>query len=80
MNIRWVRGLAEDLPAVAPGPYRLVTFGQSFHWTDEQRVAETVYDMLEPGGALALIVHTAAERPGHQTLKRPRSRTTRSRP
>jgi ubiquinone/menaquinone biosynthesis C-methylase UbiE len=56
-NIRWVRGLAEDLPAVAPGPYKLVTFGQSFHWTDEQHVAETVYDMLEPGGALALIVH-----------------------
>ena len=63
MNIRWVHGQAEDLPAVAPGPYRLVTFGQSFHWTDEQRVAETVYDMLEPGGALALIVHTVAGRP-----------------
>ncbi len=62
-NIRWVRGLAEDLPAVAPGPYRLVTFGQSFHWTDERRVAETVYDLLEPGGALALIVHTVAGRP-----------------
>jgi SAM-dependent methyltransferase len=63
MNIRWVRGLAEDLPAVAPGPYRLVTFGQSFHWTDELRVAETVYDMLEPGGALALVVHTVTGRP-----------------
>jgi SAM-dependent methyltransferase len=63
MNIRWVQGLAEDLPAVAPGPYRLVTFGQSFHWTDEQTVAETVYDMLEPGGALALIVHTVTGRP-----------------
>ena len=62
-NIRWVQGLAEDLPAVAPGPYRLVTFGQSFHWTDERRVAETVYDMLEPGGALALIVHTVTGRP-----------------
>jgi len=62
-NIRWVRGLAEDLPAVAPGPYRLVTFGQSFHWTDERPVAETVYDMLEPGGALALIVHTVTGRP-----------------
>jgi SAM-dependent methyltransferase len=62
-NIRWVQGLAEDLPTVAPGPYRLVTFGQSFHWTDEQRVAETVYDMLEPGGALALIVHTVTGRP-----------------
>src|SRR5277367_5512321 len=24
-NIRWVQGLAEDLPAAAPGPYRLVT-------------------------------------------------------
>jgi len=63
VNIRWARGLAEDLPAVAPGPYRLVTFGQSFHWTDEQAVAETVYDMLEPGGAMALIVHTVAGRP-----------------
>ena len=63
MHIRWVRGLAEDLPAVAPGPYKLVTFGQSFHWTDEQRVAGTVYDMLEPGGALALIVHTVTGRP-----------------
>jgi hypothetical protein len=63
MNIRWVEGLAEDLPAVAPGPYRLVTFGQSFHWTDEQQVAEAVYDMLEPGAALALIVHTVTGRP-----------------
>ncbi len=62
-NIRWVQGLAEDLPAVAPGPYKLVTFGQSFHWTDEQRVAEIVYDMLAPGGVLALIAHTVAGRP-----------------
>jgi ubiquinone/menaquinone biosynthesis C-methylase UbiE len=52
-NVRWVQALAEDLPGAAPGPYRLVTFGQSFHWTDEAGVAETVYDMLEPGGALA---------------------------
>jgi len=62
-NIRWVQARAEDLPAAAPGPYRLVTFGQSFHWTDEARVAETVYDLLEPGGTLALIVHTVAGRP-----------------
>jgi SAM-dependent methyltransferase len=63
MNIQWVQGLAEELPAVAGGPYRLVTFGTSFHWTDEQRVAETVYDLLEPGGALALITHTVTGRP-----------------
>jgi len=62
-NVRWVRARAEELPGAAPGPYRLVTFGQSFHWTDEARVAEVVYDLLEPGGALALIVHTVEGRP-----------------
>jgi len=62
-NIRWVQAVAEDLPEAAPGPYRLVTFGQSLHWTDEERVVETVYDMLERGGALALIVHTVEGRP-----------------
>jgi SAM-dependent methyltransferase len=62
-NIGWVQARAEDLPAAAPGPYRVVTFGQSFHWTDETHVAEVVYDMLEPGGTLALIVHTVGDRP-----------------
>lgn len=61
-NIRWVQARAEDLPQAAPGPYRLVTFGQSFQWTDEARVAEAVYDMLEPDGTLALIVHTVEGR------------------
>ena len=62
-NIRWVQARAEELPEAAPGPYRLVTFGQSLHWTDEVDVAEAVYDMLEPGGGLALIVHTVEGRP-----------------
>jgi SAM-dependent methyltransferase len=62
-NIRWVQARAEDLPEAAPGPYRLITFGQSFHWTDEARVAEVLYDMLDPGGALALVVHTVEGRP-----------------
>ncbi len=62
-NICWVQARAEDLPAAAPGPYRVITFGQSFHWTDEARVAEVVYDMLAPGGHLALIVHTVEGRP-----------------
>jgi SAM-dependent methyltransferase len=62
-NIHWVHARAEELPEAAPGPYRLVTFGSSFHWTDEARVAEVLYDMLEPGGALALIVHAVEGRP-----------------
>jgi SAM-dependent methyltransferase len=63
LDIRWVQARAEDLPDPPAGPHRLVTFGQSFHWTDERAVAETVYDMLEPGGAMALIVHTVEGRP-----------------
>jgi SAM-dependent methyltransferase len=62
-NVTWVQALAEDLPGAAPGTYRVVTFGSSFWWTDEVRVAETVYDMLEAGGALVLINHKPAERP-----------------
>jgi len=62
-NVRWVQAVAEDIARAAPGRYRVVTFGQSFHWTDEARVAEAVYDVLEPGGALALIVHTVEGRP-----------------
>jgi SAM-dependent methyltransferase len=62
-NVRWVNARAEDLPGAAPGPYRLITFGQSFHWTDEHFVAETVFDLLERGGALALIAHTVDGRP-----------------
>jgi SAM-dependent methyltransferase len=60
-NITWVQALAEDLPDAAPGKYRMVTFGSSFWWTDEERVAETVYDMLPPGGALVLIMHKAPD-------------------
>lgn len=62
-NIAWVQALAEDLPRAAPGTYRVVTFGSSFWWTDEVRVAEAVYDMLEPGGALVLVKHQHDGRP-----------------
>ena len=61
-NITWIQAQAEQLPAAAPGPYRLVTFGQSFYWTDEVRVAEAVYDMVEPGGGLVLVGHQAKGR------------------
>jgi ubiquinone/menaquinone biosynthesis C-methylase UbiE len=38
-KIRWVHARAEELPEAAPGPYRLVTFGQSLHWTAEPGTA-----------------------------------------
>lgn len=62
-NVRWVQALAEDIAALNLGTFWLVTFGQSFHWTARERVAEMVYDSLEPGGALTLISHAHADRP-----------------
>ncbi len=62
-TIQWVQALAEELPRLDLGRFKLVTFGQSFHWTDREHVAEVVYDLLEPGGALALIAHEHADRP-----------------
>jgi SAM-dependent methyltransferase len=62
-NVRWVEAVAEDIPALHLGTFKLVTFGQSFQWTDQVPVAEAVYDLLEPGGALALVVHTLEGRP-----------------
>jgi SAM-dependent methyltransferase len=62
-NIAWVQALAEDIPTLGLGTVSLVTFGQSFHRTDRERVAEAVYDLLEPGGAIVLIAHEVADRP-----------------
>jgi SAM-dependent methyltransferase len=49
-NARWRLARAEDLPA-GLGGFRAVVFANSFHWTDRDRVAATVFEMLEPGGA-----------------------------
>jgi ubiquinone/menaquinone biosynthesis C-methylase UbiE len=62
-NVTWIQARAEDLPQAAPGPFRVVTFGQSFHRTDELTVAQAVYDMLEPGGAVVMIAHSVEGRP-----------------
>jgi SAM-dependent methyltransferase len=62
-NVRWVKALAEQIPQLDLGPCRVVSFGLSFHRTDRERVAEAVYDMLEPGGSIVLVAHTVEGRP-----------------
>jgi SAM-dependent methyltransferase len=57
MAAEFLRATAEDLAELDLQRMRVVTFGQSFHRTDRVRVAEAVYDMLEPGGSMVLIVH-----------------------
>lgn len=71
-NVAWRQLRAEELPADLP-PADVVTFAQSFHWTDRPRVAATVRRMLAPGG---VVVHVhAATHAGTDTstpLPRPR--------
>lgn len=70
-GIRWINERAEALSSLGLGASRLVTFGQSFHWTERRTVAEAVYDLLEPGGAIALISHVAEGRPSPEPLAAP---------
>jgi hypothetical protein len=62
-GVHWIAGRAEDIPALKLGPFRLVTFGQSYHWTDRPLVASIVYDALTPGGAMAVINHVPSLSP-----------------
>lgn len=57
------RATAEELPTLDLPPMRVVSFGQSFHRVDRFRVAESVYELLEPGGAIVLITHDIDARP-----------------
>ncbi len=61
-KIRWIRAVAEDIPRLDLGTFKLVTFGQSFQWTDRDIVARAVYELLEPSGALAFIWPTVEGR------------------
>jgi ubiquinone/menaquinone biosynthesis C-methylase UbiE len=56
-NLSWVEAVAEALPSLDIGPCRVVTFGQSFHRVQRLAVTDAVYDLLEPGGSIALIAH-----------------------
>jgi SAM-dependent methyltransferase len=53
-NTTWVRMRAEELPA-SLGAFRVISFGQSFHWMDRPRVANAVRDMLDPSGAVVQV-------------------------
>jgi len=54
---------AEDIGILELPPMRVVTFGQSFHRVTRAAVAEAVYDLLEPGGAIVLVTHDIDARP-----------------
>jgi ubiquinone/menaquinone biosynthesis C-methylase UbiE len=53
-NIRWVEARAEDIGSEL-GPFDAVTFGQSLHWMDRDRVLAQAANLLKDGGGLAIV-------------------------
>lgn len=70
-NVGWRQLYAEDLPA-GLGSFRVITFAQSFHWMDRDRVAGIASGMLDAGGA-CVHVHATTHRgiPTEQDLPYP---------
>jgi hypothetical protein len=50
---RWVVDSDAELDGLT-GPFRLATMGRSFHWTDQERTLDRLYDLSEPGGGVAI--------------------------
>ena len=53
-NANWLQLRAEDLPGPL-GTFRVISFGQSFHWMDRPRVAAAVRQMLDANGGVVQV-------------------------
>lgn len=53
-NASWVQMRAEDLPG-SLGTFRVISFGQSFHWMDRPLVASAVKEMLGDQGVVVQV-------------------------
>lgn len=71
-NVGWRNIRAEQLPGDL-GAFDLVTFAQSFHWMERDRVAAIVRRMLRPGGA-CVHVHATTSRGDASSDPLPRPR------
>jgi SAM-dependent methyltransferase len=53
-NIEWVEGSSEGLSPTL-GAFRLVTMGESFHWMNQRRTLDALYDLVEVDGGIAIV-------------------------
>jgi SAM-dependent methyltransferase len=66
----WVQMRAEELPGFL-GTFRVISFGQSFHWMDRPLVAATVRRMLDPSGAVIQLDLWHSNPPGREAPNGP---------
>ncbi|MCO7125228.1 class I SAM-dependent methyltransferase [Sporolactobacillus shoreicorticis] len=53
-TMKWLKMPSEQMSPEL-GSFRMITAGDAFHWMDRERVLKLSYDLLEQGGALALV-------------------------
>ncbi|BBN98343.1 hypothetical protein St703_10480 [Sporolactobacillus terrae] len=53
-KMKWMKMPSEKI-SPALGSFRMITAGDAFHWMDREHVLKLSYDLLEEGGALALV-------------------------
>jgi 2-polyprenyl-3-methyl-5-hydroxy-6-metoxy-1,4-benzoquinol methylase len=68
-NIAW-REMAAEVISPELGVFHLALFGGSFHWMDRALVLERCYEILEPGGGIAIISGGSSIWKGKQAWER----------
>lgn len=64
-EIQWFNGTLEQYNLENHQHFSLVTIAKAFHWMDRPKVLEELFDMISPGGGVAIIDHYDPD----QTLK-----------
>ncbi|GGF23755.1 methyltransferase [Halobacillus andaensis] len=62
-DIEWFHGDLDRYVKTHSKSFHLVTIAKAFHWMDRERTIETLYEMVEPGGGVAIIDNYESHKP-----------------
>jgi len=54
-NVEWFNGAIDTYKEKPDETFHLVTIAKAFHWMDRAKVLETLYEMVDYGGGIAII-------------------------
>jgi len=57
-NITWLQSKAEDISSEL-GIFKATTIGAAFHWMEQDKVLEKVYELTESGGGVAIVANVS---------------------
>lgn len=54
-NIEWIVGELDTFKQQVDKTFKLVTIAKAFHWMNREKVLDTLYEIVEHGGGIAII-------------------------